>query len=678
MKTVLARCAVVLVAFSGCAWGASSITVSPTSLSFNYQVGSATMPSSAKLTVSLPAGSTSAYVINATVDATYPAPWLSVTPSSGYSPLTLSVTVNPTGLAPSNYPARILITTYPVSTSITIPVTFLVSNPPSAIVVTSPSAATFAAATATSNDTFSFNYTTGGTWPAAPASDPLTSGEFDVASNGGTISFNVAAALATGSVKGTGMWFRIGPKGATPTGITTSGVAIAGSYVPITIMMDQTTVSTLLPGSYGGTITITPTTAGSSPSVISVNLVISAGAPQLTGIYPTVVVQSPSVDPMITISGMNFFNTSVITIFQPTSLPCALTSTPLTTPTQMNMTLLSNTLIQATLSHSAGILQAPSTLCIFVTNPAPPNNPSQSPGGPATFDVLSTTAIAITGVTNAASYAAKATQTGTGADPAASMLAAASPGEIISIFGRNLGPIKPYSVPLSVSGSAQYYPKAIPDPANTTNNIVAEFTFTDPLTGNPATLWAPIIMISNNQINAIVPFGLAAIIGSAFPDATLQILDGAAVSVNSFIVRMVNEDPGIFTIGGLGTGQAAVLNYDNSTQSYSINSSKNAAARGATIVIYATGVGDLNSPISDGYIATGTDSVIDPVQVTIGGQPAVVSYAGAAGGSVAGLIQINAIVPPTVAAGQAVALTVTGGTLLTARRSQASVTIAVK
>jgi len=83
----------------------------------------------------------------------------------------------------------------------------------------------------------------------------------------------------------------VGPLGSTPTGLTTSGVALSGSYVPVTVLLDQTTVESLLPGSYGATITIAPTTAGSASFIVSVNLVVSAGPPSLTSIYPAMIVQ---------------------------------------------------------------------------------------------------------------------------------------------------------------------------------------------------------------------------------------------------------------------------------------------------------------------------------------------------------------------------------------------------
>jgi uncharacterized protein (TIGR03437 family) len=64
--------------------------------------------------------------------------------------------------------------------------------------------------------------------------------------------------------------------------------------------------------------------------------------------------------------------------------------------------------------------------------------------------------------------------------------------------------------------------------------------------------------------------------------------------------------------------------------------------------------------------------------VDIDGQPAVVSYAGTSPGAVAGLVQVNAIVPPTVRTGAAIPITVSIGSAISARRSQPGVTLAVK
>jgi uncharacterized protein (TIGR03437 family) len=678
MKTVRIFVWALAASAAGGAWAASStsITVSPASVTFTYQVGSATMPTSGKVTVTLPSGSVSSTVLVAQVSAT--PPWLTVTPASGYSPLTLTLTANPTGLPPGNYPATIGISTVPATMTLTIPVTLVVSNPPSSLVVISPSP-NYISATSSTNGTLTFAYTTGSPWPAYPASDPTTASELDVASNGGTIPFTVTAAAAGTGTSKQAVWVRVGPMGSTPTGLTTSSVALSGSYIPITVLLDGTTVQSMLPGIYNATVTIAPTIAGSATFVISVTLVISAGPPSLTSIYPTVIVQSPVVSPLLTITGLNFFTTSVVTIEAQNGGGCDINGTPVGTPTQLSTILLSQQVMEATIPFGSALLQNPATLCLFVTNPAPPTNPAQVPGGPATFTVLSSTAMAITALTNAASYQLRSTQIGTNPDPVSAGQTAVSPGEIVSIFGQNLGPLIVDTVPLTTVVGVQAFPTSVPDPANPTNSFQIVFTFWDVTLSPPGNhdLLAPIIMLSNNQINAVAPFELSTVVGTAFSNVSVVVWDGAAFS-NTYPLVVVGEDPGIFTLAGLGTGQGAILNYDSTSGSYTINSTQNAAARGSTIVIYATGLGTLVATLADGVIAEASDKVTDPVQVTIGGQPSVVSYAGAAGGSVAGLIQINAIIPPTISAGTAVSLAIAGGTAATARQSQPSVTLAVK
>jgi uncharacterized protein (TIGR03437 family) len=84
-------------------------------------------------------------------------------------------------------------------------------------------------------------------------------------------------------------------------------------------------------------------------------------------------------------------------------------------------------------------------------------------------------------------------------------------------------------------------------------------------------------------------------------------------------------------------------------------------------------------PLPDGAVALGAVYVADNTyRVEINGQAAVTSYAGASQGSVAGLTQINAIVPPTAPTGAAIPLIVYIGKADRARASQLSVTLAVQ
>ena len=134
-------------------------------------------------------------------------------------------------------------------------------------------------------------------------------------------------------------------------------------------------------------------------------------------------------------------------------------------------------------------------------------------------------------------------------------------------------------------------------------------------------------------------------------------------------VPVLAARPGIFTWNG--AGQAAVLNQD-----YSVNSAANPAPRGSVIMIYAPGQGATSSGGVDGLIARAASTGPPPPAVTveIGGLAAAVSYAGNAPGFVAGALQVNALVPVSVAPGDAVPLSFAVG----GASSPAGVTIAVR
>jgi uncharacterized protein (TIGR03437 family) len=128
--------------------------------------------------------------------------------------------------------------------------------------------------------------------------------------------------------------------------------------------------------------------------------------------------------------------------------------------------------------------------------------------------------------------------------------------------------------------------------------------------------------------------------------------------------------PGIFTIDASGLGSGAILNQD-----YQVNAPATAAVRGQVIMIYCTGGGVTNPPSVDGSV-TGLPlpNLTLPVTVTIGGLNADVGYKGGAPTTVAGLTQINAVVPSGVTPGPAVPVLVTIGGV----QSQPGVTVSVK
>jgi uncharacterized protein (TIGR03437 family) len=141
---------------------------------------------------------------------------------------------------------------------------------------------------------------------------------------------------------------------------------------------------------------------------------------------------------------------------------------------------------------------------------------------------------------------------------------------------------------------------------------------------------APLLYAGPNQINFQVPFEAS---GSATVTAT-----AGGVQTGTKIVPLASAAPGIFL---LPQGWAAALNADNS-----VNGASNAAAAGAAIAVYVTGLGAVSPPVATGTPAptTSLSRVNAAVTATIGGMPATVLFAGLAPGYV-GLYQVNIMVP---------------------------------
>jgi uncharacterized protein (TIGR03437 family) len=107
----------------------------------------------------------------------------------------------------------------------------------------------------------------------------------------------------------------------------------------------------------------------------------------------------------------------------------------------------------------------------------------------------------------------------------------------------------------------------------------------------------------------------------------------------------------------------------------SYNSVSNPAAPGSTVVLWMTGMGTLNPAQADGAVVSASDipKLTWPATVSIGGKPAQISYQGPAPLSVAGLYQINCVVPAGTPPGLAAAVVTSDG-----GQSQPNLTIAVR
>jgi uncharacterized protein (TIGR03437 family) len=220
-----------------------------------------------------------------------------------------------------------------------------------------------------------------------------------------------------------------------------------------------------------------------------------------------------------------------------------------------------------------------------------------------------------------------------------------SPGEAVSIFGFGAGPSNPAGFMLDPQGSV----------ATSLNGAQVLFD------GHPV----PMIYGSASQANVIVPYEVD---GRASTTITLQ---SAGLTSAAWTIPVAGAAPGIFTRAATGVGGAAVLNQDSS-----VNAPANPAARGSVVQIFATGEGQTSPAGVTGSI-NGTvpkTPLVTPVKVTIGGQDAVVQYAGSAPNAVAGLLQVNAVVPQSVTPGDAIPVRVSIGGFA----SQDGVTIAVR
>jgi uncharacterized protein (TIGR03437 family) len=192
---------------------------------------------------------------------------------------------------------------------------------------------------------------------------------------------------------------------------------------------------------------------------------------------------------------------------------------------------------------------------------------------------------------------------------------AVSPGELVTIFGANLGPAS--------ASQAQLSGGSVTKTAGSTQVLI----------GGTA---SPILYASSTQINTVVPFGVTG------TTTQVQVLYNGQTAVSA-TVAVQPASPAVFSMDSNAGGQGAILNQDGS-----VNSHTNPALPGSEVVLYATGAG-LTMPAGvDGLVTSVSPpypTPVLPVSVTIDGLPAQVLYAGAAPGLVAGVLQINVVVP---------------------------------
>jgi uncharacterized protein (TIGR03437 family) len=206
---------------------ASAITVAPANVQFGYTIGG-TIPASQSIEITNSGGVTLAW------SAIANAAWLSVSPSSGTAPGTISLAVAPGGLTVGRYNGTVQVSSAGASNSpVSISVALTVAAGPPTLTV--------------SPQVLTFNYTIGSAAPATQSVSIANAG-------GGTLAWT-----ASTSAK----WV---------------GLSAASGTAPDTLSVSVNPAS-LAEGSYPSSVQITSVGATGSPISVSVTLTIQAAPP---------------------------------------------------------------------------------------------------------------------------------------------------------------------------------------------------------------------------------------------------------------------------------------------------------------------------------------------------------------------------------------------------------------
>ena len=365
----------------------------------------------------------------------------------------------------------------------------------------------------------------------------------------------------------------------------------AGGSITATVSIND---ASLANGSYSGSITISDGSATNAPIVIAVALSVQVPNPVLA----------------LSTTGLTFNSTAGSTTKQSATLAANNAGTGTLNFSAVPSTVSGGTWLSV--SPTTGAANAPLTVTVDPTNLAA----GVYSGAISVSQIASQTsqtvqvlfgvgvalpAVNLNGISNGASFVS-------------TILA---PGEIVSVFGTNLGPAVGQQTQ-AVSGFLATSQAGI--------SVTVGGTF------------APLYYVSSSQINMQVPWEV-----SGKSSTPVVVTNSGQVSLTyTQVLRPL--DPAIFVAGN---GRMAVL----TLAGVQITAS-NPASAGQVLSLYATGLGPVNPAIATGqltpigplYNTTGAASV------TVGSANASVGFAGLAPGFV-GLYQINFTVPAGLAAG---------------------------
>ncbi len=228
--------------------------------------------------------------------------------------------------------------------------------------------------------------------------------------------------------------------------------------------------------------------------------------------------------------------------------------------------------------------------------------------------------ISTAGATNAVAFLEQETSSlpsifGIASSAGSTIAGQISPGELISLYGANIGPEEIISADLQ-GGEA---PTELGGTSVTINGSAV-----------------PLLYAQKDQINAIVPFGVAS------SSSVMIRVNNAGNTSNEAQLGATIAAPQAFKDSQL---RAAALNQDGT-----INTDSNRAPVGSIVSLFVTGLGSLMPAPPDGSIIDGAlPQLLNSVQVLPYNTeaPLEVLYAGPAPGLMAGVMQINFRLPPS-------------------------------
>ena len=183
--------------------------------------------------------------------------WLSVTPTSGTTPASLSITANGANLAPGTYSGNVVVTSPNAA------------NSPSTIAVTLTVTSGTITATPAPSAGLTFTQPLGG---GAPASQTIT-----LAGTPGAINFTATGVTTTG-----GAWLTVNPA----TGTTPGTVTVSANAGSLPVGTYTGTVTIAAPGAAGSPFTyavtlnvVTPISITASPATLSFGYTLNTAAP---------------------------------------------------------------------------------------------------------------------------------------------------------------------------------------------------------------------------------------------------------------------------------------------------------------------------------------------------------------------------------------------------------------